>query len=118
MAAVPTEQATHTQGPWSVCYDHPDDECRESIAYIRPSAPVDGFWEANEIATVYACDGSDERKANVRLLAAAPELLEALYAALPFVEDLQQDDGYKPGYVAATLATLRAAIAKAEGAAS
>lgn len=108
MATVTTEQqAAHTRGPWSVCYDHPDPECRDSIAYIRPTNPVDGFWEANEIATVYACDGSDERRANARLLAAAPDMLDAL-RKIPqrYIDDM---DAHTPGIAN----MIRAAIAKA-----
>lgn len=41
-------------------------------------------------------------------------LVEALYRALPFVEDLESDDGYKAGAVKKTVAEIRAAIAKAE----
>lgn len=34
----------------------------------------------------------------------------ALYAALPFVEDAEIDDGYKPGAVTAVLKKIRAAL--------
>lgn len=50
-----------------------------------------------------------------RLMAAAPDLLDALYLALPFIEDCAMDDCYKPGYVNKTLAAIKAAITKAEG---
>ena len=55
--------------------------------------------------------------ADANLLAAAPELLEAIYAALPLVEDaaaLMKDD-FKPGYLSGLVKTMREAIAKAEG---
>lgn len=48
-------------------------------------------------------------------IAAAPDLLEALVDALPFVEFAETDDGYKPGAVRTVSTRIRAAIAKAEG---
>lgn len=50
---------------------------------------------------------------NARLIAAAPDLLEALCTALPFVEDHEDGDIYKSGTVARAVAQIRAAIDKA-----
>jgi hypothetical protein len=50
---------------------------------------------------------------NARLIAAAPDLLEALCTALPFVEDHEGSDIYKRGAVARAVAQIRAAIEKA-----
>lgn len=50
---------------------------------------------------------------NARLIAAAPDLLEALCTALPFVEDHEDGDIYKRGTVARAVAQIRAAIDKA-----
>lgn len=53
----------------------------------------------------------EEQQANTRLIAAAPELLEALKATLPLLEDWHDDDGRaSPAWREATQA-----IAKAEG---
>lgn len=51
--------------------------------------------------------------ADAHLIAAAPDLLEALCTALPFVEDHEDSNTYKAGAVAKALATIRAAIEKA-----
>ena len=50
---------------------------------------------------------------NAQLIAAAPDLLEALCTALPFVEDHEDSDIYKRGAVARAVAEIRAAIDKA-----
>jgi hypothetical protein len=48
-----------------------------------------------------------------RLMAASPELLNALYLALPYVEDCADDPCYKPGVVNKAIQTIKAALAKA-----
>ena len=45
---------------------------------------------------------------------AQEELLSALYVALPFVEDLESDTGYKPGAVKKAIEQIKQAIANAE----
>lgn len=50
---------------------------------------------------------------NARLISAAPDLLEALCTALPFVEDHEDGDIYKRGTIARAVAQIRAAIDKA-----
>lgn len=56
-----------------------------------------------------------ERPEDAKLGAAAPDLLDAVYAALPFVEDALNDPAYKAGSVKKHVDILRNAIAKAEG---
>ena len=51
--------------------------------------------------------------ANARLISAAPDLLNALLTALPFVEDHEDSRIYKGGAVAHTIKIIRAAIDKA-----
>lgn len=51
--------------------------------------------------------------ARARLIAAAPDLLEALIEALPYVESCEYDNGYKPGAVAKVVRNMNAAILKA-----
>jgi hypothetical protein len=54
------------------------------------------------------------RPEDARLIAAAPDLLDALCLALPFVEDHEGSEIYKPGAVADAIRKIRAAIDKAE----
>jgi hypothetical protein len=51
--------------------------------------------------------------ANAKLIAAAPDLLEALLTALPFVEDHEGSDIYKSGAVARAVKEIRNAIDRA-----
>ena len=48
--------------------------------------------------------------ANAKLIAAAPDLLEALLTALPYVEDHEESNVYKRGAVARALKQIRTAI--------
>ena len=88
---------TFTPGPWAV--EHSPTQC----SYI--TVPERGGY----IATLAPCD---ERKANARLIAAAPELLEALeqldawFASGPLV------DGQPP---VIAHGWIKSAIAKATG---
>jgi hypothetical protein len=50
---------------------------------------------------------------NIGLMMAAPDLLEALCTALPFVEDHEGSNVYKAGAVARAVREIRAAIEKA-----
>ncbi len=52
---------------------------------------------------------------NAPLYVAAPELLDALVIALPYVEQAEMDPSYKRGAVARVVKKMRDAIAKAEG---
>jgi hypothetical protein len=58
------------------------------------------------------------RPEDARLIAAAPDLLDALCLALPFVEDHEGSEIYKPGAVAEAIRKIRAAIDKTEEAAA
>lgn len=88
----------HTRGPWF--------------------AKNERVWNADEVmyraaSNFDAISHSQELQANAKLIAAAPDLLDALYLALPFLEDCAMDDCYKPGYVSKSIDTIKAAIAKA-----
>lgn len=59
------------------------------------------------------CNPSPMGEANARLIAAAPDLLNMLCRALPFVEDAIDDPCYKPELVRAAVKQIRAAIERA-----
>ncbi len=106
--------AKHTPGPWVWSEDHPTNAC----ANVRAKTES-GWYE--DIATLYGC--SDDvprpsmpeepwgdhpiRRANARLIAAAPELLEALKDMVLLSVQLGATD--------MEVAEAMDAIAKAEG---
>ena len=93
--------STHTPGPWHVTKGPAAREIRAD----------DGPYIASvyDIAVTYG-----ERNANARLIAAAPELLDAARLAVDAIGQTRDDFGLKVELEKAYLA-LRAAIAKAEG---
>lgn len=103
----------HTPGPWSAFIGKDGKTISVSIGE-EPNGrrPCIVDWPG--------FDGTDlpmgERRANARLISAAPELLEMLCAALPFIDDAEPDPAYKAGYVARVSEQIRALIAKATGA--
>ena len=55
-----------------------------------------------------------ETAAKAALIEAAPDLLEALVMALPYVETALEDMGYKPGVVDKKVQQIRDALSKAD----
>lgn len=94
----------NTPGPWYAK--------REGYSTVYVKARILGRL-IQEVAACGPTDaGQDQQDANARLIAAAPELLEALKA---FVADWSDDTGMSgPSYESVRFA--REAIAKAEGA--
>jgi hypothetical protein len=90
------EISKHSPSPWIFLDGYIDDANGEHIAEIGYGIP----------ASQHETDG--------RLLAVAPDLLEALITALPYVEHAEFDEGYKPGAVKKVVDKIKAAIAKAE----
>lgn len=95
----------HTPGPWVVWYsDWP------GVVGVECAS-------GETIADCSHSNAPDLSEANARLIAAAPDMLEALITALPYIESAEEDEAYKPGVVAKVTAQARAAIAHATGAA-
>ena len=104
--------AKHTQGPWQVLHD---------ASVVGPDeVQEDGSIHVQSIARMALCQ---ELMANARLIAAAPELLEALealvkrveyYSAIPedqrpTIEQWEYTEG------SSEMSAARAALAKAKG---
>jgi hypothetical protein len=91
-----TTEAKHTQGPW--------------IAIKAPHGPIDIF-DANDrdVVTVYGGGVPEDREANARLIAAAPDLLEVVEAFEAFYPSGINPDLDKASNKA------RAALVKARG---
>jgi hypothetical protein len=87
----------HTPAPWTLAAGH-----RSRVLLINDSR---GHAVGEYVDT--------RNPADAHLIAAAPDLLDALCTALPFVEDHEGSNIYKAGAVAKALATIRAAIEKA-----
>lgn len=89
-------EAKHTPGPWSV---------DESNAIVGEKLDDHPIW----LRPVIARFATGVRPADARLMAAAPDLLEALQ------EILDAADGSGWDQLDATLRTARAAVSKATG---
>lgn len=105
----------HTPGPWVVgSYDFLD----QQVYIDAPSGDPDlGYKSWDGVAIAYGCEespskGLEKAKANAMLIAAAPELLEALEMCISSMESLLSD--FNPFDQAAYDKAL-AAIAKAKG---
>lgn len=99
----------HTPGPWLWL------GTEGTIAMI---VDEDGY----SIARVTVTENSTAHhalQANLRLMTASPDLLDALLDALPYVEDVLSDPEqlacFKPGVVERHASAIRAAIERATG---
>jgi hypothetical protein len=102
-----TQPATHTPGPWHIgqSREWDDGELHEQLAVYS----AEGVKTAKVETWLKHC--REESEANARLIAAAPELLAALKALLPILDnDSPLARAYEDvGQLA------QAALAKAEG---
>ena len=106
----------HTPGPWSI-YGKPGDYPGIEAGQIPFSVVVFGFPDEYHPCGIQGRD-SNEMQANARLIAAAPDLLEALRTCVAVIEIQQRFcESTAEGKAAwdETLDHARAAIAKATG---
>lgn len=100
-----SETVKHTPGPWTVFYKHKYDEWHVAL-------PIEG----SNMKLALCPDGiqSENREADARLIAAAPDMLEALREATLALDGLAKGEGvFKP--IEQTIVQAHAAIAKATG---
>lgn len=98
-----SDTTSHTQGPW---------ETGKGACEIVYAKKRDGLRQ--KIANCYLAESSAQSFANASLIAAAPELLEALKRAVAYIGNTQP---YQIGHTGAMniVAACTDAIAKAEG---
>lgn len=105
------EQAKYTPGPWETL----PEECDKPYIRVRGTRPGERYKIANVLTLAYEgvpAREADETRANARLIAAAPDLLEAAAAVVARWDTPNWKDAAPTGEV---IARLRAAIAKARG---
>jgi hypothetical protein len=97
----------YTPGPWHTK--------REGLSTIYVEANIGGGW-VQEVAACGPTETADQKEANARLIAAAPELLEALERIAVLYEKDTDADNYEQAANAYEMRCIaRAAIAKARG---
>lgn len=104
--------SAHTPGPWRHCRGSNPDGCICGLVWSIPEdSPVaEAFGESDEAGVRHP---PEVRAANARLMAAAPELLEACRTALALMEGMEEFHDGAEGTDARR--AIEAAIAKAEG---
>ncbi len=109
----------HTPGPWAVDADPIEDQDYETLIVLPDPNGSCGTWIAraehnwNEAEAGQRRISWAEAQANARLMAAAPDLLEALEALE--LQALQSPDLRRTEWGEEALALTRAAIARARG---
>jgi hypothetical protein len=106
-------KTTHTPGPWNIIHRTQTD----GTIWIQGPTTDESGWREVCSLPYWPSRNRELEAANARLIAAAPDLLAALQAAEAVVENFtlgaQGDDDPDFGGEFATLAQIRAAIAKA-----
>lgn len=115
MQDAENKTARHTAGPWQIEFSKPMDiTCNIHRVFDKdrfPTAFVPAWDAAKSGEMIY---GTDEAKANARLIAAAPDLLDALKLAEGHLEEMRQDARWHPVAHCPVLDRVRRVIAQAE----
>ena len=108
----------HTSGPWSIgLINHKKQRVDiDSLSYDK----FMGYKSWRGLARTYGCEdfpekGSEAMMANARLIAAAPELLEALEKLVKAVDFTEVKTPNPLSTLGRALRTARAALAKTTG---
>ncbi len=106
---------SHTAGPWSATDAEWIMSQRTGMGFRY--FPVRGEGQTWDICNVFADEDDDEMQANVRLVASAPEMLDALRLAADAIDLAQaQVDSDNDRYtLCKRLVAVKRVIAKAEG---
>ena len=105
-------KSEHTPGPWTANLHHTQDYGGRAHAFIHAAKPLVPL--AAVVLAAERCDQAEGR-ANARLIAAAPDLLETLSVTLAMAEDYLNDTSQDRDHFLTALDGARAAIAKATG---
>lgn len=104
----------HTPGPW---YSWLPRDCDGGCRTIRTEkGRAHGTYYGTELASTHGLANDEEDKANARLIAAAPDLLEALESTITndhYNECLAGQRGY--GMCSPVCMKIKAALARAQG---
>lgn len=117
------EKAKFTPGPWSANFAHDNSGTVYAWHIAAPefgsSRPICSYSRISEVSDEVS-EGSprpsDEDRANANLIAAAPDLYEALKAAEGHLAETLSDARWHPIGKCPVLELVRAALSKAEGA--
>lgn len=107
--------ARHTAGPWQIEFSKSMDITGNIHRVFDKDRFPTAFVPAWDAAKPGEIDGTDEAKANARLIAAAPDLLDALKLAEGHLEEMRQDARWHPVSHCPVLDRVRQVIAQAEG---
>lgn len=112
-----TKPATHTPGPWSVEESDPYIYIETELFGDPPGGIAPGTYTVALLRDGFPVSSPDVVRANARLIAAAPELLEALerIANHEYRSDRRARGMVDVDEIESLKRTARAAIAKAKG---
>ena len=106
-----TQDTQHTPGPWFYDWSSKTNGVVNQFHIGPQIGPLDEMGNVEPLITVD--NDSDEAEANARLIAAAPELLEALAEVEIFIANMPK--GIGRGAAAPVYNKIEAAISKAKG---